>query len=133
MPNNIPNLLTHRYKPTYKNCCWGGIVKIKAVGHHHYRYCFSVFGEEALIGITQLATFRLFITNIYIESVLLPQTNKGIKGGTLSFGDFPWLVGLWLLITSHSYYNIRGFLERLVGIFKGSQIQLHVFININQL
>ena len=62
---------------------------------------FSGFGKEALRGITCLTTFLFFLPQIYIETILIPQTNNRIKGGPLSFGGVLNFIVLWLLITSY--------------------------------
>ena len=74
--DDIPNLETHKYNPTYKHWFWGGIDQIKSIGHHHVRARFFGFGEKHLRVIIYLMPFLSFIPKFYIETVLLTHTNN---------------------------------------------------------
>ena len=96
-------------------------------------YRLSIFDEKFLRGPTYLPTLWLFLPKFYIEIILLPHTNNSIKGAPLSFGEFFWFIGLWLLITSHPGDNIiYFFLERSIDIFEGALIWLNVFMTGNR-
>ena len=72
--------------------------------------------------------FFLILPKFYIETILLPQTNDTVKGDPLSFGEFPWFIGLWLFTTFLPVYNRGFFWERSIAIFEGAPIRLNIFM-----
>ena len=88
MANNIPNPVIQQEKPTYKRWVWGDIDQRKSAVHRHGRARLSRFGEESLRGLTYLTHFSFFLPKFYIETVLRPQKNNRIKGGSLYLGEF---------------------------------------------
>ena len=100
--------------------------------HHHERAMFYGSGEEALIWLTYLKNFWLFIPQFYIETVLIPQTNNRVKVSPLSFGYLLRFIKLCLLIKSHPGYKRRFcFEDKSIAIFEGTPIRLNIYMTGN--
>ena len=88
VPDNISNPETQQYTQTYSPWGWYGIDSIKSAAYYYERDRMSVFGDKSLRGLAYLTHFFFFLPQIYIETVLIPQTSNKIKFPTISFEYF---------------------------------------------
>ena len=54
---------------------------------------------------SSLTSICWFLTKFYIDTILLPHKYNIIKVCPLYFGEWLWLILLWILITFHPGYN----------------------------
>ena len=59
------------------------------------------------------------------------DTNRIIIGPDIDFGDFPWFVGIYLLIEENSGKLGRVFRENPIGLFSGCSIRVNQFMSGN--
>ena len=89
--------------------------------------------EEFISVLNYLTAFILFLLNGYVDEVIIMDTNQGIKGLALEFGEFLHLIWIWLLTTEKPVTNwTEYFSETPIDIFGGCSICVNQFMSGNQ-
>ena len=81
--------------------------------------------EESLT----LRLFDSFSLKSTPEKISISHTNNRMKGTPLSFRELHSFIGVWVLTTSHTGYNIRYFfVDKSIDIFEGASIRLNFYM-----
>ena len=76
--------------------------------------------ENFISVLTYLTEFFLFLPKVFVYDIIIVDINIIIKLPGLEFGEFFWIVGIWMLISPNSVTNyMEYFSETPIGIFGG--------------
>ena len=79
--------------------------------------------EECISVLTYLTAFVHFLPIFFVNEVILVETNRRIKGPDPDFGEFPRLIGIWMLMTENPGTNWTDyFSENPIDLFSGCSI-----------
>ena len=126
-PENQPNTSQQPTSAAMKNWGFSGVCYRRQLGPANMNPRLKNFPEG--VKPTPLYVWELLFPKQYVQDIMIPETNKTINGGPLTYPEYIKWVGLWFMMATTYTNNRRNFWSsQPYNMFDGAPFRFNTYM-----